>query len=199
MCRYCQFLRWPPNTVFLFWWSGDFQAPSAARKHGFRSVGFLAATAETGDLVVGSESAFSMDKLHHKDTVLVWDVSRRDFLCYSQAGPARVSSVLVLCLCLRIGSLSLLFHLFVSLHAWPCVSVPMYLIFVCCGRAQATSIEKPTHDDPRACKPGNPKGTQRNAATTTRHKEAGEEPAPHKRHRKNRHAVHTGERAWVGV
>ena len=103
MCRYCQFLRWPPNTVFLFWWPGDFQAPSPARKHGFHSVGFwlqrlswiksVRCVRQTGDLVVGSESAFSMDKLHHKDTVLVWDVSKRDFLCYSQAGPARVSNV----------------------------------------------------------------------------------------------------------
>ena len=89
---------------------------------------------QTRDLVDGSESAFSMDKLHHKDTVLVWDVSRRDFLCYSQAGPARVSNVLVLFLCLRISSLSPLFHLFVRLHPWLCVSVPLYVIFVCCGR-----------------------------------------------------------------
>ena len=56
-----------------------------------------------------------------------------------------------------------------------------------------------THDAPRACHPGNPRGKQRNAATTTRHKEAGEEPAPHKGHRKNRHAVRTeGVCAWVG-
>ena len=95
------------------------QVPSAARKHGFLSVGFwlqrlswiksVRCVWQTGDLVVGSESAFSVDKLHHKDTVLVWVVSRRDFLCYSQAGPARVSHVLVLFLCLRVGSLSPLF------------------------------------------------------------------------------------------
>ena len=130
--------------MFLFWWSGDFKAPSAARKHGFHSVGFwlqrlgwiksVRCVWQTGDLVVGSESAFSMGKLHHKDTVLVWDVSRRDFLCYSQASPARVSNVLVLFLRLRIGSLSPLFHLFVRMHPWLCVSVPLYLIFVCCGR-----------------------------------------------------------------
>ena len=41
-----------------------------------------------------------------------------------------------------------------------------------------------THDAPRACHPGNPRGKQRNAATTTRHKEAGEEPAPNKGHRR---------------
>ena len=73
---------------------------------------FLAGTAELGqhrDFVVGSESAFSVDKLNHKDTVLVGNVSRRDFLCYSQAGPASVTHVLVLFLCLRVGSLSPLF------------------------------------------------------------------------------------------
>ena len=131
--RCCQFLRWPPHTVFLLGWSGDFQAPSVTRKHGFRSVGFrlqllswvksVHCVWQTADLVVGSESEFWEDKLHHKDTVLVWDVSRRDFLCYSQAGPARVSNVLVLFLCLRIGSLSPLFHLFVRLHPWLCVSL----------------------------------------------------------------------------
>ena len=36
---------------------------------------------QIGDLVVDSESAFSVDKLHHKGTVLVANVSRRDFLC----------------------------------------------------------------------------------------------------------------------
>ena len=73
------------NTVFLFWWSGDCHAPSAARKHGFHSVGVwlqrlswiksVRCVWQTGDFVDGSELAFSMDKLHHKDTVLVWDVS----------------------------------------------------------------------------------------------------------------------------
>ena len=119
MFGYCQFLRWPPNTVFLFWWSGDFQAPSAAREQAFHPVGFwlqrlswiksVRYVWQIGGLVVGSESAFSVDKMHHKDTVLVGNVSRRDFLCYSQAGPARVLSVLVLFLCLRVGSLSPLF------------------------------------------------------------------------------------------
>ena len=84
---------------------------TVARKHGFHSVGFwlqrlgwiksVRCGWQTGDLVVGSESAFSMDKLHHKDTVLVWNVSRRDFLCYSQAFPARVTHVLVLFLSAR--------------------------------------------------------------------------------------------------
>ena len=59
--------------------------------------------------MVGSESALSVDELHHKDTVLVGNVSRHDFLCYSQAGRARVTLVLVLFLCLRVGSLSPLF------------------------------------------------------------------------------------------
>ena len=29
-----------PNAVLLFWWSGDFQAPSAARYQGFHPVVF---------------------------------------------------------------------------------------------------------------------------------------------------------------
>ena len=105
-----------PTQCFLFRWSGDFQAPSAARDQGFHPVGFrlqmlswvkfVRCVWQTGDLVVDSESAFSVDKLHHKDTVSVWVVSRRNFLCYFQAGPASVSHVLVLFLCLRVGSLS---------------------------------------------------------------------------------------------
>ena len=34
-----------PNAVLLFWWSGDFQAPSDAREQG---LSFSAATAELG-------------------------------------------------------------------------------------------------------------------------------------------------------
>ena len=105
-----------PVQCFLLRWSGDFQAPSAARDQGFHSVGFwlqvlswvkfVRCVWQTGDLVVDFESAFLLDKRHHKDTVSVWVVSRRDFLCYSQAGPASVSHVLVLFLCLPVGSLS---------------------------------------------------------------------------------------------
>ena len=100
-----------PTQCFLFRWSGDFQAPSAARDQGFHPVGFwlqmlswvkfVRCVWQTGDLVVDFELAFS--------TVSVWVVSRLDFLCYSQAGPASVSHVLVRFLCLRVGSLSLLF------------------------------------------------------------------------------------------
>ena len=133
MCRCCQFLRWPPQHSVCVLVVRRFSG-TVARKHGFHSVGFwlqrlgwiksVRCGVQTGDLVVGSESAFSMDKLHHKDTVLVWNVSRRDFLCYSEAGP-----VLVLFLCLRVDSLS---PLFFCLSTAPQASCLCALVIVLC-------------------------------------------------------------------
>ena len=95
-------------------------------------VNFARCVRQTGDLVVDFELAFSLDKLRHKVTVSVWVVSRRDFLCYSEAGPACVSHVLVRFHCLRVGSLSPLF-----IYSSDCIPgtgsrSPLCLFLACC-------------------------------------------------------------------
>ena len=137
-----------PTQCFLFRWSGDFQAPSAARDQGFHPVGFWLQRLswvksvrymwQIGDLVDGSMSPFSVDKLHYKDAVSV--KARLPLLlpgrhCKSLAcvGPLSPSARWLL-------FPSRLCRLFVRLHPWIRVSVPMWLIFVCYGRSSVCHV-----------------------------------------------------------
>ena len=69
-----------PKTVLLFWWSGDFQAPSDAREHFFHPVSFwlqrlswvniVRHVLQVCDLMKSSVSLFSVDILQYEAPTL---------------------------------------------------------------------------------------------------------------------------------
>ena len=147
--EFCQPFICSPNAVLWFWWSGDLQAPSAAREQGFHPVVFwlqrlswvdiVRYVWQICDLMDSSVSPFSVDISQYKVTVSVGSVSRCGFLCYFQAGPAKcpvcVSCLPSLCpLCRNCDStLSRMLGVSCRICFWlPCAPLPYYDVSFLC-------------------------------------------------------------------